>query len=182
MDVSRSLGSYTRLMPESRDIERPLMTRLAELGISTTTQRHPPVRTVEEAKRLRGELPGHHIKNLFLRDKKRNMWLVTVREDQPMDLKALRRRLSSKGNLSFGAAVLLEEHLGVNPGAVTPFAAMNDVEGNVQVVLDQALLTGDAIQAHPLHNEATTAISSDDLVRFLEATGHEPLILDLDDQ
>lgn len=168
-------------MTELRDLERSLMDRLRELGISTTTQRHPPVRTVEESRRLRGELTGHHIKNLFLRDKKRNMWLVTVREDRPMDLKALRHRLSSKGNLSFGAAALLEERLGVSPGAVTPFAAMNDVEGQVRVVIDEALLTGDVINAHPLHNEATTAIASEDLVRFLESCDHAPLVLDFDE-
>ena len=96
-------------MTDQNALERQLMTRLEELGITTTTHRHPPVRTVEEAKALRGSLDGTHIKNLFLRDKKRNMWLVTVREDLDIDLKALRRHLDTKGTLSFGSADLLSE-------------------------------------------------------------------------
>src|SRR3546814_6115281 len=75
--------------------------------------------TVEESRALRGTLPGGHVKNLFLRDKKKRCWLVTAMEDRAIDLKDLKRRLGASGSLSFGNAELLLELLGVEPGAVT---------------------------------------------------------------
>ncbi len=167
-------------MADAATIERPLQERLAALGIDSRTHRHPPLNTVEESKALRGQLPGGHIKNLFLRDKKRNMWLVTVPEDRAVDLKALRHVLGAKGTLSFGSAELLAEALGVAPGAVTPFAVMNDREGSVTMALDRAVLAHDPVNAHPLHNQATMALSPGDLLRFLSACDHPPLMLDFD--
>jgi len=157
-----------------------LFARLDALGIGHETVDHAPLYTVEQSRALRGDLPGAHIKNLFLRDKKRRMWLVTVLESRDIDLKALRKRIGAQGNLSFGSADLLMEHLGVIPGAVTPFAVINDRPGGVSMVLDKALLTGGVVNAHPLRNDRTTAIGPDDLVKFLEAESHAPLILDFD--
>ena len=167
-------------MEEHEFTEAPLRERLAALGIATTTHRHPPLHTVEESKALRGSLPGVHIKNLFLRDKKRRLWLVTVHEDRRMDLKALRQHLGASGSLSFGSGELLREVLGVEAGAVTPLAALNDTEGRVRAVLDRSLLAGPVVNAHPLHNQATMAIAPNDLLRFLEACNHAPLILGFD--
>ncbi len=155
-----------------------LLGRLRELGIKTETVRHPPVFTVEEAKAQRGELPGSHIKNLFLRNKKGAMWLVTCLEDRQIDLKALGTALEA-GRFSFGSAERLMTYLGVLPGAVTPFAVINDKDAHVQVVLDRGLLDHDPINAHPLVNDMTTAIAAQDLIRFLEAVGHPPRIFDL---
>jgi Ala-tRNA(Pro) deacylase len=157
-----------------------LFARLDGLGIVYRTHCHPPLFTVEESQALRGTLPGLHIKNLFLRDKKKKFWLVTALEDRKIDLKALRRRLGAKGSLSFGSPELLMTHLGVAPGAVTPFGIINDRAGNVSVVLDQALLGPGPLNAHPLRNDRTTALAPGDLVRFLEAESHAPLILDFD--
>ncbi len=166
-------------MPPVEAIERPLFARLRQLGIKTETHRHPPLHTVAESKALRGELPGAHIKNLFLRDKKRHMWLVTALEDRRIDLKRLRRHLETSGTLSFGSADLLRDTLGVEPGAVTPFAVMHDTAGRVQAVIDRALTTASAVNAHPLHNQATTAITATDLLAFMSACGHSPIVLDL---
>ena len=160
-------------------IEAPLLARLAELAIAAETVRHPPLHTVAESQALRGDLDGAHIKNLFLRDKKRTMWLVTVLEDKPVDLKALRPLIGARGTLSFGNAELLHGALDVAPGAVTPFAVMNDVAGAVAVVLDRDVLMHAQINAHPLHNAATTALATRDLIRFLEACGHPPLLVDI---
>ena len=157
-----------------------LFERLAALGIETKTYRHPPLNTVAESQTLRGDLPGGHVKNLFLRDKKRRIWLVTVLEDREVDLKALRRRLGAQGTLSFGRAELLAEVLGVAPGAVTPFGVVNDTEARASVVIDRAVLARDPVNCHPLVNYMTTAIAPDDLLRFLEACGHPPQIIDLD--
>jgi Ala-tRNA(Pro) deacylase len=166
-------------MEKTQDIEAPLLARLDELGIEIAMHRHPPLHTVEESRALRGTMPGSHIKNLFLRDKKRTQWLVTVPEDADVDLKALRHELGASGNLSFGSAQLLGESLGVKPGSVTPFAVMNDTAGIVTMVLARAVLEAEPVNAHPLHNEATAAIAGDDLLRFLDACQHPPVMIDL---
>ena len=157
-----------------------LLVRLETLGIQSSSVMHAPVFTVEEAKALRGELAGGHIKNLFLRNKKGAMWLVVCQEDRQIDLKALGERLGA-GRLSFGSAERLMRHLGVLPGAVTPFAAINDKTGEVKVVIDKSVLAEAPVNAHPLTNDMTTALEPGDLIRFLEAEGHAPEILDLDD-
>lgn len=167
------------------DTETPLPTspeallgRLDALGIAYRNVTHPPVFTVEEAKALRGELPGCHIKNLFLRNKKGGMWLVTCLEDRAVDLKTLGERLDA-GRFSFGSAERLMTHLGVRPGAVTPFAVINDEAGAVTMVLDSAVMAGGPVNCHPLVNTMTTALAPADLVRFLEAAEHAPLMLAL---
>ena len=153
-----------------------LLAHLAALGIETTTHRHPPLLTVEESKALRGALPGGHCKSLFLKAKNGSLWLVVASEDRAVDLKRLARDLGV-GNLSFGKPELLWEKLGVVPGSVTPFAVVNDTAGEVAVVLDELMMAEAVLNYHPLTNEATTAIASSDLLRFLEATGHPPRIL-----
>lgn len=156
-----------------------LFAKLRALGIETETLQHDPVFTVEEAKRLRGELPGGHTKNLFLRNKKGRMWLVVCLEDREIDLKALGAQLDG-GRLSFASADRLMKYLGVVPGAVTPFAALNDTQGQVQVMLDRGMLeTHDRLNFHPLDNAMTTGIAPGDLVAFLQAVGHAPGYLDL---
>jgi Ala-tRNA(Pro) deacylase len=160
-------------MPKPPD---ELFTALDALGIAHKTVKHPPVFTVEQAAALRGQVPGGHTKNLFLRDKKYAIYLVVAPEDAAIDLKGLHRLLGANGRFSFGASDLLREVLGVEPGAVTPFAAINDSEGRVTVVLDAAMMTNDTLNFHPLVNTMTTSIKRDDLVKFLRATGHEPRI------
>jgi Ala-tRNA(Pro) deacylase len=135
---------------------------------------HPPLFTVEESRALRGKIPGGHSKNLFLRDKKSALFLVTALEDAAIELKSLHRALGATGRFSFGSAELMLETLGIEPGSVTPFAALNDTAGRVTVVLDTAMMEHDRINFHPLRNTMTTTIARDDLVRFLEATGHPP--------
>jgi Ala-tRNA(Pro) deacylase len=149
---------------------------LDQLGIAHRTVTHPPLFTVEQSRALRGQIPGGHTKNLFLKDKKDALFLVTAEEHATIDLKSLHRRLGAGGRFSFGSAHQLREMLGVEPGAVTPFGAINDAESRVTMVLDAALMTHATINCHPLLNTMTTAIGRDDLVRFLEATGHVPRI------
>lgn len=162
------------------DPARALFASLARLGAATTVANHPPVFTVEQARRHRaaGE-GGAHVKNLFVRNKKGEMWLVTTLEDRPIDLKVLGKRLGA-GHLSFASFDRLRTRLGVEPGSVTPFAAMNDREGAVRVVLDAAILAADTVHCHPLTNDRTVAIAPGDLVRFLEDCGHAPSVIDLD--
>ena len=153
-----------------------LFAALDRLGIAHTTVTHPPLFTVEQSREMRGKIPGGHTKNLFLRDKKGALFLVTTLEDAVIELKSLHRRLGASGRFSFGSADLLLETLGVVPGAVTPLAAVNDTASRVTVVLDSGLMEHAIINCHPLANTMTTSIARDDLVRFLEATGHPPRI------
>ena len=160
-------------MPTTPD---QLFAYLDDLGIAHMTVKHPPVFTVEQAARLRGEVAGGHTKNLFLRDKKHELYLVVALEDAEIDLKGLHRQLGATGRFSFGSSDLLREVWGVEPGSVTPFGAVNDRDGRVTVVLDTAMMEYETLNYHPLVNTMTTAIKRDDLVKFLEATGHIPRI------
>jgi Ala-tRNA(Pro) deacylase len=161
-------------MPKTPD---DLFAFLAELGIAHDTVHHPAVFTVEESKRLRGELPGAHVKNLFVKDKKGRLFLVSAVEDSRIDLKKLHEIIGGQGRVSFGSADQLRAVLGVEPGSVTPLAAINDTEQAVTVILDERLLAHERINVHPLVNTMTTGLSKADLMRFLEATGHEPRVL-----
>lgn len=163
-------------MPTTPDA---LLDRLAAWGIAQTTHHHQAVFTVDEAKELRGQLPGGHCKSLFLKNKKGAMWLVVCGEDKRVDLKAL-AGLIDGGRLSFGSAERLWRVLGVMPGSVTPFALINDRERQVTPVLDKTMLDHAQLNFHPLVNTRTTTIASGDLLRFVEACGHQPLVLDLD--
>src|ERR1041384_6073169 len=129
-------------MPANPD---QLFAALDGLAIKYTTVKHPPLFTVEQSRALRGQIPGGHTKNLFLRDKKNALYLVVAEGDAEIDLKGLHRVRGAPGRFSFGSADLLREVLGVAPGAVTPFGAINDTEARVTVVLDAALMEHDVI-------------------------------------
>lgn len=163
-------------MPNPPHTSDQLFAYLDALGISHTTVQHPPLFTVEQSQALRGQIPGGHTKNLFLRDKKHALYLVVAPEDAVIDLKSLHRRLGASGRFSFGSADLMREVLGVEPGSVTPFAAINDRAGRLSVVLDKVMMEHEMLNYHPLTNTMTTSIARDDLVKFLAATGHPPRI------
>ncbi|MBV8601776.1 MAG: prolyl-tRNA synthetase associated domain-containing protein [Candidatus Eremiobacteraeota bacterium] len=154
--------------------ERELYAELDRLGVSVALREHPVVRTIEESKRLRGDLPGGHVKNLLLQNKKGELWLVAALEDTVLDLKELARRLDS-GRLSFASAEVLESALGVTPGAVSPLAVLNDAEKRVTVVLERRLLQLELLNFHPLRNDATVTMRTADFLRFLDAVGHSPV-------
>lgn len=163
-------------MPASR---ADLIAFLDRLGIATRTFEHPPLFTVEQSQALRGEIAGGHTKNLFLKDKKDNYFLLTVGEEAQVDLKQVHHAIGAASRVSFGRPEMLMELLGVVPGAVTVFGLINDTQRRVKLFLDAALMEHETINAHPLTNEATTQIARADLLRFIAATGHEPTILKL---
>lgn len=166
--------------------ERDLMRRLDELGIPAATHRHEPLFTVEDGRHLHEGLPGGHCKSLFLKDKKGALWLVVALHDTRVDLKGLQKALGA-ARFSFAKPDLLMEVLGVTPGAVTPFALINAEGGareaardaTLSVVLDARMLAEEIVNYHPLTNDATTAISPADLLRFIREMGYEPAILDI---
>ena len=159
-------------------LDRPSLIALLEReGIPHKTTDHPPLFTVEQSKALRGTLGGGHTKNLFLKDKKGQHFLVTMEEDTEVDLKTLHTRIGGSGRVSFGKPEEMLAFLGVTPGAVTLFGALNDTGNTVRVVIDEGLLAHDEINCHPLTNTATTTISTRDLVALLTRHGHEPTVL-----
>ena len=153
-----------------------LLAELTRLGIAHRTIFHAPVFTVEEAKTVRGRIEGGHTKNLFLKDKKDRLFLGVTLEDVPVDLKTL-APLIGANRLSFASADLLREHLGVEPGSVTPFALINDRALNVTPVFDETMLAVTPLNFHPLVNTQTTEISSAGLMEFAKAYGHKVLTL-----
>lgn len=164
-------------MPATR---QDLFGLFERLGITAKTHEHPPVFTVEEAKRVHDGIPGGHCKNLFCKDEKGELWLIVALEDSTINLKAAPGKIGSK-RLTFGKPDLLMEVLGVEPGSVTPFGLINDTAARTNVVLDRQMMEQAQLNFHPLQNTATTTISSDDLVRFVRACGHDPRIVAVSD-
>jgi len=148
-------------------------------GIAYQHHTHPPLYTVADSQALRGELPGGHVKNMFMKDKKGAVWLATCLEDRQIRIRDLEKEVGAKG-LSFGKEDLLWELLGVRPGAITPLGLINDTGHRVNVALDRQMLERDPLNFHPLVNDATTTISKDGFLRFLALTGHAVVIVDFD--
>lgn len=165
-----------RMLTEDLDLVDPgaaAFARLDTLGIPYETHAHAPVFTVEQAKAARVRHDGIHTKNLFVRNKKGAMWLVTLPEDRPVDLRVLGERIGA-GHLSVASPERLRTHLGVEPGSVSPLAAVSDTTGAVRVVVAPEILAANAVHVHPLTNDRTTTLSGPDLDRYLRDTGHAP--------
>lgn len=159
--------------------QQQILERLRALGIPAETVEHHAVFTVAESRSVKAAIPGAHTKNLFLKDKKGRLFLITAQDETRIDLKRTHEAIGAAGRLSFGSADQLREALGVEPGSVTPLAVANDREARVTVILDANLMAHERINVHPLVNTATTGLARDDLVRFLAGTGHPPRIVRL---
>ena len=164
-------------MAKTRD---ELFRFLDSLAIAHRTVDHPPIFTVEEGRSYKASMPGGHSKNLFLKDKKDRLFLAVAHCDTQVDIVGYGRAAGSKGRLSFGRPELMTATLGVIPGAVTPFALINETaRALTEVAVDTALLSFPAVWFHPLENTASTAIAPDGLLKFVRACGFEPRIIDL---
>lgn len=157
-----------------------LLNYLQQLGIATHTYYHPPLVTVEESQQYRSQQTAQeaHCKCLFLKDKGHQLWLLVALENTLVDLPRLQKQLGSK-RLSFGSPELLWQILKVRPGSVSPFAVINDSQKLVQVILEQQMMSYPLLHYHPLVNDRTTVIAREDLLTFLQACEHQPLLLDL---
>jgi Ala-tRNA(Pro) deacylase len=146
-------------------------------GFAHRTYEHPAVFRVGEGAEIKAALPGGHTKNLFLKDAKGQLWLVSALGETAIDLKALARRIGA-AKFSFGSPELMAETLGVAPGSVTAFALVNDRARRVRFVLDAALIAHDLVNFHPMVNTATTGVSREGFLAFLAAAGVEPIVVD----
>jgi Ala-tRNA(Pro) deacylase len=178
VEAARAAAGGKPLTPES------LISLLDECGIAHEPHEHAAVFTVAESQALDLTLPGAHTKNLFLKDKKGRFFLVSALKDTRIDLKRLHESLGASGRVSFGSEEQLMRLLGVKPGSVTAFAVVNDRggergEGEVTMVLDAGFMAFERVNFHPLVNTMTLGLSREDMVAFLDACGHAPLILAL---
>jgi Ala-tRNA(Pro) deacylase len=164
-------------MPHTPFGRTELIAYLEGIGVEQRTIDHPAVFTVSEGTEIKAALPGGHSKNLFLKDKKGKLWLVSARQDTVVDLKRLPKVIGSD-RLSFGSPELMVEVLGVTPGSVTALALINDRERRVSFVLDRALAESDPVNFHPMTNTATTALSREGFRRFLESLGVAATVVD----
>jgi len=172
MDASSAFKDSLPTSPEA------LIARLDALGVEFTMHHHPPLRTVEDSKAHRGDMIGTHVKNLYLRDKKKRNYLLVAQEDRVIDLKTLHQTIDAD-RLSFGSADRLFEMLGVRPGAVSPFTLINDAEQKVSLSIDSMLMQADKLYFHPLVNDMTLGVTPEGLKRFLAFTGHAPRLISL---
>jgi Ala-tRNA(Pro) deacylase len=148
-------------------------------GIDHATTDHEAVFRVGEGEGIKDDIPGAHTKNLFLKDAKGRLWLISAKDDTAIDLKRLHTVIGS-ARLSFGAAELMEKTLGVTPGSVTAFALINDGAHDVTFVLDRRLARAERVNFHPLVNTATTGVSQAGFASFLRAVGVAPLVVDFE--
>jgi len=160
----------------SLSVAKALFARLDELGVAHSTLEHPPVFRVDDGHEIKAALPGGHTKNLFLKDDKGQLWLISALGETTINLKVLPKVIGS-GRLSFGSAELMGETLGVAPGSVTPLALINDVDRRIRFVADAALMAADPVNFHPLTNAATTALSQAGFRAFLAGLGVSPLVV-----
>lgn len=179
MTASTDLAAQTPTSPapEPAYDRARLLAWMAEHGIAQTTHDHPAVFRVEEGLELKAALPGVHTKNLFLKDKKGRLWLISAAQDTVIDLKRAHRAMGSD-RLSFGNETLLWETLGVRPGSVTALGLINDTDRRVTFVLDQRLWEADIVNFHPLTNTATTALSQDSFRQVLALLDRAPIVVD----
>jgi Ala-tRNA(Pro) deacylase len=182
MQEGQTLGKRTRLvkkspMPANRS---DLYAFLDARGIAWRTVDHPPVFTVEQGRGFKANMPGGHSKNLFLKDKKDRLYLVTAHSDTAVDLVGLGKAIGSAGRLSFGRPDLMTATLGVEPGSVTPFSLINQsARALTGFVLDVALMRHPLAWFHPLSNDASTGVAPEGLLDFVRACGFEPRLVDL---
>ncbi|CAN5395844.1 prolyl-tRNA synthetase associated domain-containing protein [soil metagenome] len=151
---------------------------MAANGIRQTTHDHPAVFRVDEGLDVKAAMPGLHTKNLFLKDKKARLWLVSAAQDTVIDLKRLPDRVAGMDRLSFGSETLMYQTLGVTPGSVTALGLINDSEHTVGFVLDRRLDDAGLVNFHPLTNTATTALDRTAFRGFLSAIGRAPIVVD----
>lgn len=174
----------TEAIAESQSVDdmptspEALMERLRSLGIGFSLHHHKAVFTVAESEAVDKQIEGTHCRNLFLRDKKKNNFLLVLQNATDVDIKKLPPVIGSD-RLSFGSSERLWEYLGVRPGSVCPYAIVNDTGHNVKILLDKSMMETDIVNYHPLLNTMTISVKPADLLKFIESTGHTPHIVDL---
>ena len=159
--------------------EQDLYDYLNEIGVHHETVGHKPCFSVAESEEVDKQIDAVATRNMFLYDKKKNYWLVTLEARQPVCLKKLRHVIGANQRLSFGKEEVLWQMLGVKPGSVTPFALINQVEEKtLKFVLDKNLIEAEKVAFHPLRNDKTTVVTALDFKEFVASSGVEMQVVD----
>ena len=145
-------------------MEQKLYKKLEELNIKIEKQEHEAVHTIEEILNLDVRLDGMGLKNLFVKDKFDNRYMIVVEENKRVDLKKIKENLDLN-KLSFCKEDELRNILKIEPGSVTPLAAINDDENEVTIILDEDMVDKN-ILVHPLVNTATIKINYNDMIKL----------------
>lgn len=156
-----------------------LQAYLAGIGVAAPIVPYPAHTSVEEGKRLRGDLPGTFTKNLLLKDKKSNLFFVTAHEDTDIDLRTLHTKIDARGRLGFAASEVMLQRLHVTPGTATPLALIHDTDQGITLVVDQRLRGADQLNFHPMTHTESIGLSWGDFLRFARSCGHEPLTVEV---
>lgn len=153
---------------------------LAGLGIRVEVVPYPAHTSIDEGKRLRGDLPGTFTKNLLLKDKKAHLFFVTAHEDTDIDLRTLHTKVAARGRLGFAAAEVMLDRLHVSPGTATPLALIHDTDLAVTLVVDHHLEGATQLNFHPMTHTESLGLAWEEFLLFARSTGHEPMIIDLE--
>ena len=172
MDASSKFKDTLPTQPET------LFEKFKQFSIKYKKFEHPPIFTVNDAKKYQKRMAGTHVKNLFLRDKKKRNFLLVTEQDTKINMKTLRHKIKSD-RLSFGSHERLWQYLGVRPGAVSPLALINDVKNSVTLLFQDILQTEQKIYFHPLVSDQTIGVRLRDLDVFFKFTGHQAQIIKL---
>eukprot|EP00300_Choanocystis_sp_HF-7_P009941 c16708_g1_i4.p1 GENE.c16708_g1_i4~~c16708_g1_i4.p1 ORF type:complete len:586 (+),score=139.02 c16708_g1_i4:36-1793(+) len=170
-----------------QETEAVVLRFLESHGVIPEVLHHESVKTIPAQiaalEKLNKTLDGVLLlKNLFLKGKKGQLILVSARHTANADLKLVSKKLAlPSGSLRFGPADALLETLGVEQGAVTPLALMNDTQRAVTFVLDSRVANSQRIFLHPNHNSATIELVGATLIEIVRLTGHEPILMDFED-
>ena len=165
--------------PEILQIEQAIYQRLNDLNIGFKTFNHAPLFTVEQALEVMDEVSGAHVKNLFLRDKKKNFFLITAYHQTDIDLKTLRHKINASGNLSFASADDLWAQLKIRPGSVNPLVLISlSTTANIRFFIDKKLTEAESVNLHPMRNDKSITLKSEDLMAFLKGSGHDINVFD----
>lgn len=177
MQKAEIMSDTNDSLPPMPTSPEQLLAVLDGLGIEYSFHQHRAVFTVAESDEVDAQIPGTHCRNLFLRDDKKNNFLVVLQNATQVDVKKLPALIESK-KLSFGSADRLWDLLGVRPGSVCPYSIINDKGNQVKICLDKSMMETDIVNYHPLLNTMTIGVKSADLIRFIENCGHVAHIVD----
>jgi Ala-tRNA(Pro) deacylase len=152
---------------------------LNNLKIPFNYYEHPKAPTVEIAKQYWKELDAQHCKNLFFRNHKGNKhFLVVLDCNNTLNIRELEQRLK-QGKLTFASTQRMQKYLSLEPGSVSPFGLIHDVDNHVHVFLDIHLKQAKTISFHPNNNEASLVIPFDGFMKFMEYSGNSFEFIDL---
>lgn len=160
--------------------EQRVYTFLNSLEIEYSRVDHEPAMTMEACEEIDKTLGAVMCKNLFLSNRQEtSFYLLLIPANKPFKTKDFSAQLGV-ARLSFGKAEYMEKYLDITPGSLTVLGLMNDKENNVQLLIDEDILSAELIGCHPCVNTSSLSLSVNDLrEKIIPALNHSPIIVKL---